>query len=71
MIGGGGSSAGKKLDRPIHGVFAEGGDDYFCVVTIGRKDPPKVTVQGRGLDCRVKVGGQSVRFDGEKIVFGT
>jgi hypothetical protein len=70
MIGGAGSSAGKKLERPILGVFAEGGDHYFCVVTAGRGNPPTVTQQGRGLDARVNVGKQAVRFDGEKIVFG-
>ena len=70
MIGGAGSSAGKKLERPILGVFAEGGDDYFCVVTVGRGDPPKVALQGHGLDATVAVGRQTVRFDGEKIVFG-
>jgi hypothetical protein len=70
MIGGAGSSAGKRLERPILGVFAEGGADYFCIVTIGRGDPPKVDVQGRGLDAKVTVGKQTIRFDGEKIVFG-
>jgi hypothetical protein len=70
MIGGAGSSAGKALPKPIHGVFAEGGDEFLCVVTVGRGAPPKVDVQGRGLGATVRVGGQTVRFDGEKILFG-
>jgi hypothetical protein len=70
MIGGAGSSGGKRLARPIMGVFAEGGDEYFCVVTVGRTDPPRVSVRGRGLDAKVTVGKQTVRFDGDKIVFG-
>ncbi len=52
------------------GLFAKGADDYFCVMTVQRGDAPRVTVRGRGLDAVVTVGGQTVRFDGEKIVFG-
>jgi len=70
MTGGGGSSAGKTLDRPVYGVFAEGGDHYFCVVTIGKGDAPEVTAEGKGLAAKVTVGKQTIRFDGEKIVFG-
>jgi hypothetical protein len=44
MIGGAGSSAGKALPKPIHGVFAEGGYEFLCVVTVGRGAPLKVDV---------------------------
>jgi hypothetical protein len=69
MIGHGGSTGGKKLPRPVHGVFATGGDDFFCVITVRRGDPPEVKVTGRGLDAKVTVGGREVRFDGKKILF--
>jgi hypothetical protein len=70
MVGRAGSPAGKTLERPISGVFAEGGDIYFAVITVQRGEPPKVEVDGKGLDAAVHVGEQTVRFDGEKIRFG-
>ena len=72
MIGHAGSSAGKKLARPIHGVFAD--DDsgrFFVVVTVQKGDAPAVQVEGKGLDATVTVGRRTIRFDGEKIVLGT
>jgi hypothetical protein len=70
MRGGAGSSAGKTLEKPIYGVFATGGGEFFCIATIGRGTPPEIRVQGKGLDARVAVGRQTVRFDGRKIVLG-
>jgi hypothetical protein len=61
------SGAARNTSRAI---FAEGGDSFFVVLTIQRGDAPTVTAEGQGLDARVKVGGQTVRFDGEKIVLG-
>ena len=72
MVGGAGSQAGKVLERPIHGVFAESADRraaFFFVGTIQRGAPPRIEVSGRGLDAEVRVGRQRVRFDGEKVVF--
>lgn len=71
MIGGGGSTSGKTLQRPIHGVFAESkarNDAFFFVATVQKGEPPKIKVQGKGLQAVVTVGKQRVRFDGEKIV---
>ncbi|MFW6061542.1 MAG: hypothetical protein ACOC93_01915, partial [Planctomycetota bacterium] len=72
MIGKAGSPAGEKLPRPVHAVFARGGDDYFAVVTVQRpgQPTPEVTVDGEGLDATITVGKRTIRFDGEKIVFG-
>jgi hypothetical protein len=44
--------------------------DYLCIMTIQKGDPPEVKVKGKGLDAVVTVGKQTIRFDGEKIVFG-
>lgn len=54
----------------VHRVKATGGDSYFVVLTFQREEPPKVSVEGRRLEARVTVGGQSVRFDGGKILVG-
>jgi hypothetical protein len=70
MIGGAGSSAGKTLERPVPGVFAEGGDEFFVVVTLQRGDPPAVKVEGSGLGAKVTVGKRTVAFDGQKIILG-
>jgi len=43
---------------------------FFVVATIQRGDPPPVKQSGSGLGSTVSVGGQTVRFDGEKVVVG-
>jgi hypothetical protein len=60
--------------RPLHKEFplvvAEGGDDFFVVVTVQPKEAehPVVKITGAGLDSKVTVGGRAVSFDGTKIV---
>jgi hypothetical protein len=44
--------------------------DFFVLITVQRQDPPAVRVEGQGLGATVAVGGQTVRFDGEKIILG-
>ncbi len=62
--------AAKKGTPKMPGIYAEGGDAFFVVVTLHKGDPPPVKGEGSGLDARVTVGRQKVRFDGTKIVFG-
>lgn len=54
----------------LHRVKATGGDSYFVVMTLQRGDAPAVKVKGDGLNATVTVGGQTVRFDGKKVIFG-
>jgi hypothetical protein len=56
--------------RRIPSIFAQGGDDFFLVATVQdvSSPPPQVKVEGTGLDAKVTVGGQTIRFDGQKIV---
>lgn len=51
-------------------IFVEGGNDFLVVMTIQRDKPPVVEVEGDGADATIHVGGQAVRLDGAKIVFG-
>ena len=52
-------------------LFATGGDHYFAILTLQTGEPPKVElVSGKGLDAVVRVGGQTVRFDGKQVIFG-
>ncbi|KPJ75484.1 MAG: hypothetical protein AMS14_03485, partial [Planctomycetes bacterium DG_20] len=44
-------------------IKATGGDDFFVVVTFQRRAPPRVRVEGKGLEAAVTVGRQTVRFD--------
>jgi len=41
-----------------------------CTKTYNRGQPPAVKIEGQGLDARVRVGRQTVSFDGEKIRLG-
>ena len=53
-------------------MFAESkaeNDAFFFVATVQKGEPPKIEVQGKGLQAVVTVGKQRVRFDGEAIVF--
>lgn len=45
-------------------------ESFFVVLTVQRKDAPAVAVEGEGLTARVKIGNQTVRFDGDKVVLG-
>jgi hypothetical protein len=51
-------------------VSFPGREFFFVVMTLGAGDAPAATVAGAGPDAVVKVGAQTVRFDGDKIVFG-
>ena len=64
-----GHEAGKTVDVRFSAVFAEGGDEFFVVATLQRGSPPPVTVEGRGLEAKARVGGRVVTFDGKKIAF--
>ncbi|MGD0896783.1 MAG: hypothetical protein ABR915_03035 [Thermoguttaceae bacterium] len=46
-----------------------GSGNYFFLFTVQVEAPPKVSIAGEGIQAKVAVGGQTVRFDGEKIVF--
>jgi hypothetical protein len=50
-------------------IRATGGDDYFAVITVQKGAAPEVKVDGEGLAARVTVGGQTLRLDGDKIVW--
>ncbi|MFP4354803.1 MAG: hypothetical protein ACLFUJ_06725 [Phycisphaerae bacterium] len=69
MRGHAGSSAGKKLDRPIHVISAEDADGrFFFVATIQSGQAPRMQVKGKGLDAVITIGKRIVRFDGKKII---
>ncbi len=70
-----------RVKAVADGASAETGDgeSFFVVLTFqpqapgdgkGRGEAPPVTVEGDGLAATVKVGGQTVRFDGTRVVFG-
>ena len=72
MRGGGGSTSGKTLQRPIHAVFAETKEKdavIFFVATVQIGEAPEIRFSGRGASTTAAVGGRKIRFDGEKIVF--
>lgn len=53
------------------GIFAEGDDGFFVILTFQDGPAPEVEViEGSGLDATVRIGDQTVRFDGEKIILG-
>jgi hypothetical protein len=60
---------GKFVEYSRVSTTADGGS-FFVVVTLQRGDAPPVKVDGAGLDAKVTVGGQTVRFDGNKVIFG-
>ncbi|MFP4053457.1 MAG: hypothetical protein ACLFV7_06295 [Phycisphaerae bacterium] len=66
-----GSKGGQMTTREVNAIHATSKTGtYFVVFTIQRKNAPSVTVNGRGLKASATVGGQTVRWDGTKIVIG-
>jgi len=63
-----------KGQMPAPGVYASGASakdgQFFVIATMQRGKPPAVKVRGSGLSAVATVGNQTVRFDGEKVVFG-
>lgn len=52
------------------GIFAEGTGDFLVVLTFHRGSAPAVALtEGDGRAATFDVGGQTVRFDGERIHF--
>jgi hypothetical protein len=72
MIGGAGSSKGKELPRPTHGVFADTTDtyaDFLCIVTLlpaGVPIPEPVGIR-EGV---YQIGGQILHSDSKGLRFG-
>ena len=69
-----GNAAGSAIEMKISAVKVHGEDPtaghFFFVGTLQRGPAPKVTVTGSGLDSVIRIGGQTVWFDGSKVVFG-
>ncbi|MGC9455318.1 MAG: hypothetical protein ACP5HU_10705 [Phycisphaerae bacterium] len=58
-------------EKAAPGIYADSEDGrFFVIATIQQGEPPEITVEGEGLDAVVHVGGQTISFDGEKVVFG-
>ncbi|MFC1462675.1 hypothetical protein ACFLQU_03625 [Verrucomicrobiota bacterium] len=70
----GSAKAGRIVQARVNALFASGADpkagDFFVVATLQKGEPPEVKVEGTGLAAKVTVGEQTIRFDGEKIIFG-
>ena len=60
----------KSLTVKRLALRAEGGDDFFVVMTLQKGAPPPVKIEGSGLGAKVTVGQCTVVFDGTKIVVG-
>jgi hypothetical protein len=64
------SPKGVKLEQDKKGLSATGYGDFFVVMTLAKGKRPPINVEGQGINSKVMVGSQTVRFDGEKIVLG-
>jgi hypothetical protein len=57
-------------DAKLNGGQIAGKGEYFVVFTLQKGAPPPVTVEGAGMDARVRVGTRTVSFDGRRVVLG-
>jgi hypothetical protein len=62
------SKYGKYGDVDLNAIHATGGDSFYVVMTLQKGGAPDVEVEGAGLDSKVTVWKQKIRFDGEKIL---
>ena len=51
-------------------IRATGGAEYFAIATVQDGAAPTLKAKGDGLSAKVSAGGQTVRFDGEKMESG-
>lgn len=58
-----------KFDRTVIDVAGDGA--FLVVMTLQNGPAPKIAIEGQGLGPAVKAGGQTIRFDGEKIILGS
>ena len=67
-----GMGAGRKErdvpSRVLNINTGEANPEFFVVMTVQREGTPEFAVDGEGLAAKVRVGGQTVGFSGEKIV---
>jgi hypothetical protein len=59
----------RKALFPRTVVKVSGGDSFFVIMTVS-KTPVPVNTASRTLKDPVAIGGQELRFDGEKLLFG-
>ncbi|MBE3133319.1 MAG: hypothetical protein IMZ55_07585, partial [Acidobacteria bacterium] len=59
----------RRLTVKRRTIRAEGGDDFFVVMTLQKGDAPPVKVEGAGIGAKAVIGGRAVRFDGTRILF--
>ncbi len=52
-----------------HKIIAEGKNEFFIVMTVQKKLPPSLTMEGNGLNAFVKVGKQTISVSNERIIF--
>ncbi len=69
-----GNDSGKKVSPKVSAVQVIGENpkdgEFLVVFTLSKGNAPKVQGKGSGVDQQVQVGGQSVRFDGKRFLFG-
>jgi hypothetical protein len=51
-------------------IIAIGQDEFFIVMTVQKKSPPTVTVNGSGLSALVTIGKQTISVINQKIILG-
>jgi hypothetical protein len=52
-------------------ITVTGGEFFLVVMTVQRGAAPEVRVEGEGPAAKAAVGGQAVRFDGNRIILGS
>lgn len=50
-------------------IEATGDGDFLVIMTVQNGAPPKVKKKGSGLESTLKVGKQSIYYNGEKVIF--
>ena len=72
-VSGVGKSGRYTMPWPVNAIRVSGADGrdglFFAVMTLQRGQAPAVRITGSGLKTRATVGGRTISFDGEKIVF--
>ncbi len=62
------SETGDTEGANARAVEVDAGGHTYAIVTLQRGEAPEVSAEGEGDDAVVRIGDQTIRFDGEKLV---
>lgn len=62
-------NAGRDNGPNVRAQTVQAGDHRYVIITMQQGAGPNITAEGQGPEAYVRIGNQTVRFDGRRLVF--